>query len=171
MDKYRKIVEKAQKTKSDEKILNSSIEHARILIDKILGDAKSNIKILSDNFDDTFYRDMQKTFQSVLESNSLQTLEIITKTDTTSTVLETLKAKYGKKIVHKTLDYNTFPSSYKDHEKINYIVTDNNSYRFEFSDAYLAEGRVDAVACFNDKDNATKLIANFNTLFQASSLQ
>ena len=51
------------------------------------------------------------------------------------------------------------------YEKIvNYIVNDNNAYRYEYSDKDLEYGSVSAIANFNNKKESDYLIKIFNKI-------
>jgi len=57
-----------------------------------------------------------------------------------------------------------FPIDKDSNEKVNYIVNDNNAYRYEYSDKDLEYGSVSAIANFNNKKESDYLIKIFNKI-------
>ena len=165
MENYEKIIEEARKQKLDKRFGNTSIEHARILFKEIFLDANNSIKILSDKFNSYFYSKLKNEIKHFLKKDNNNVIEIIT-TEKNS-FLDKLKTLFPKQIKIYLIDYKQFPIDKETKERINFIISDNNSYRYEYSDKDLENGIVKAIANFNSKQDTLILNKIFEELKKA----
>ena len=165
MKQYEEIVQNARKSKLDERFANSSIEHARILTNEILLDTNHNVKILSDSFNEYFYSKLLNPIENYLNRDKRNKFEVITSIDKSNNIiLNTLKESFDAQVELKFIENNKFPTDKDSKEKVNYIVNDNNAYRYEYSDKNLEYGSVNAVANFNNESESKYLISIFDKI-------
>jgi len=165
MEQYEKIVKNARKEKKDERFANSSIAHARILTSEILLDANNSVKILSDSFNEYFYSKLYIPIENYLKRDALNKFEVITsKGKENNSVLSELKQRFQDQVKLIFIKDDKFPIDKDSNEKVNYIVNDNNAYRYEYSDKDLEYGSVSAIANFNNKKESDYLIKIFNKI-------
>jgi|GEM_PF-2191976 len=168
MKSYEKDVIKARETKEDFRFANSIIDHARILIQNIIIDANHEVKILSDNFNEYFYAQLEIKIEEFLNKNTNQKLKIITSLEqkANNQVIIRLEKSFPNKVEVKYIDKKDFPKDDSSKETANYIVNDNCSFRYEYSDKDISSGVVNAIANFNNKEDSDLLIVNFDSIFE-----
>jgi len=167
MDNYKKIVRESRKAKINKRFGNTSIEHAKILTSEILLDAKHCVKILSDNFNNYFYSKLLPNIKTFLKDKK-NCIEIIIgkNKDKKNGLIDSLEKEFPEQIKVYFLDYNDFPIDNDTKERINFIVNDNNSYRYEYSDKEVDYGIVKAIANFNNQEENEILNNVFESLKQ-----
>ncbi|WP_434637390.1 hypothetical protein MLC35_01025 [Sulfurimonas sp. NW7] len=164
MKEYKRYVEEAREKKEDFRFANSSTDHAKILIENIILDANRNIKILTDSFNEFFYNQLKENFINFLKKDANNKLEIILSSKEKNSLLDELKSKFLDQVSVILIDKEKLPKDKETEEIVNYIVNDNNAFRYEYSDKDLEYGVVEAVANFNNKSDADSLISNFEQI-------
>jgi hypothetical protein len=164
MKKYEDYVKEAVEKKLDERFANSSLEHAKVLIKYIFLDAKHSVKILTDSFNEYFYSSLLEHIENFLNKNSNNKLEIIVKKYENNSILEYLENRFKGQVKIVQKNENELPKDKDTGEIANYIVNDNNAYRYEYSDKDLKYGIVEAIANFNNKEEADILLNNFEQI-------
>lgn len=169
MEKNEKIFEEARKKKINKRFTNSSIEYLKSLTKEIILSANHYIKILSTNFNNYFYSKLEKDIKNFLQKNKNNYIEIIT-SKTKNGLINELKKEFPKQIKVYYLEYNDFPIDNDTKEKINFIINDNDAYRYEYNDN-MDYKITKSIANFNNKEE-TKLLNNtFQKLKQIAKKQ
>lgn len=164
MRNYLKDIQEAVKNKIDKRFPNSSVEHARLLVKEIINDSNNKVYSLSSTFHQDFYKSIETEIINFLKKPNSE-FNLIISSDENGLVSE-LKEQYPNFHVKKVAK-SKLPKDNETKEYINYIVNDNNSFRYEYSEKNLDVGIVEAIANFNSPSEAKALINNFNSL-QAS---
>jgi len=164
MQTYIEAVREAVKNKIDKRFANSSVQHAEVLIKAVIDDAKESIYILTTNFYAGFFNAIKKTLIQFLEKDKSKIYIITKENNNNMKEIEDLLKEYKNNLQVKFIKDNEFPKNNETKENVNYIVNDNNSYRLEYSDKYLNQGIVEAIANFNNKSESNTLIAHFKKL-------
>jgi len=68
----------------------------------------------------------------------------------------------------KFISEDKFPTDNDTSERVNYIVNDNNAFRYEYSDKNIRHGVVNAFANFNHEKDSKILNDVFEEIKQAS---
>ncbi len=170
MQQYEKDVIYARENKLDKRFANSIIEHARILTKEIILDANSTIRILSDSFNEYFYSDLKNEIEQFLKKNNSKIELIVAKSDKTNQLIKYFREKFPEKFIVKFIEHNYFPKDKETEEYVNYIVNDNNAFRYEYSDKELNNGYVNAIANFNNKNDSEQLNNFFDKIKNYKSM-
>ena len=157
MEEYKKDVVYARKNKIDKRFANSIIEHARILTKEIILDAKSNIKILSDSFNEYFYSSLKKEIEDFLSKDNTSIHVIVAKGHEENKLLKYFQNKFPSKFKINFIEHDKFPKDNDTKEYVNYIVNDNKAFRYEYSDKEIHNGHVNAIANFNNEKDSNFL--------------
>jgi len=164
MKKYEDYVKEAVEKKLNERFANSSLEHAEILVKYIFLDAKHNVKILTDSFNEYFYSLVLEHIKNYLKKDNKNSLEIIVKEYKNNSILDFLQANFSKQVHIIKKNKDELPKDKDTGEIANYIFNDNNAYRYEYSDKDLQYGIVEAIANFNNKEEVNILLHNFEKI-------
>ena len=68
----------------------------------------------------------------------------------------------------KFISEDKFPTDNDTKERVNYIVNDNNAFRYEYSDKNIQHGVVNAIANFNHAQDSKILSDMFEKIKQVS---
>lgn len=161
MKDYIKDIQNAVKNKIDKRFPNSSVEHARLLVKEIINHSNKKVYSLSSNFHQDFYLSIEDEIVNFLKKPDTEFNLIIT-TDENNLVTKLKEAYPNFKV--KKIPRSSMPKDSNTNEYINYIVNDNDAFRYEYSEKNIDVGVVEAVANFNSHDEAEILIGNFNHL-------
>jgi hypothetical protein len=161
MQDYIRDVKNAAKNNINKRFPNSSLEHARQLVKEIINHSDKKIYSLSSNFHQDFYKSVEDEIVNFLQKPDSE-FNLIISNNENSLVTE-LKEKY-KNFKVKQVERNKLPKNDTTDEHINYIVNDNNAFRYEYSEKNIDVGIVEAIANFNSPEEADILINNFNSI-------
>jgi DNA-binding LacI/PurR family transcriptional regulator len=173
MENYKKAIEEARKEKINKRFGNTSIEHAKILTNEILLDAKHTVKILSDNFNNYFYSKIIENIKNFLKKDKKNVIEIITNKNEkkSNKLIKNLKEEFPTQIKVYYIDNKNFPIDSETGERVNFIINDNNAYRYEYSDAEIDNGIVKAIANFNNSEENQILNEIFEKIKKRENIQ
>ena len=173
---YGKAVEQAREKKIDKRFPNSVVDHALILIKNIIIDANHEVKVLSDSFNEGFYSQLENDFVNFLNKAPKNRLKIISSTNLdNSNIINNIinklnySADSNEKVMIKLVPIEQFPKDNSTDETVNFVVNDNNAFRYEYSDKDLSDGIVSAIANFNNKKDSDLLNKHFDTMFKKVS--
>ena len=161
MHDYLKDIQEAVKNKTNKRFPNSSVEHARLLVKEIINDSNEKVYSLSSTFHKDFYASIETEIINFLKKPNSE-FNLIISSDENGLVSK-LKKEYPNFHV-KQVAKSKLPKHNETKEYINYIVNDNNSFRYEYSENNIDVGVVEAIANFNSPSEAEALISNFNSL-------
>ena len=169
MNQYEKDVINARKNKLDQRFANSIIEHARILTKEIIIDADKKVSILSDSFNEFFYSKIEDNINNFLKKDSNNIFELIViDIQKNNNLIKKFQKDFPKQFKVKFISEDKFPTDNDTHERVNYIVNDNNAFRYEYSDKNIQHGVVNAIANFNHPKDTKILSDMFIKIQQAS---
>jgi len=164
MQTYIEAVREAVEKKLDKRFANSSVQHAEVLIKAVIDDAKESIYILTTDFYAGFFNAIKKTLIQFLKKDKSKIYIITSRSNKNMKEIEELLKEHENKLEVKFIKDNEFPKNNETKENVNYVVNDNNSYRLEYSDKYLNQGIVEAIANFNNNSESNTLIKHFKQL-------
>jgi len=163
MEQYAKDVIYARINKLDQRFTNSIIEHAKILTREIILDAKQEIRVLSDSFNEFFYSKLEDDIINFLQKNESNTFElIVSNKQKENHLIKKFQQNFPSQFKVKFIEEDKFPTDDDTKERVNYIVNDNNAFRYEYSDKNIQHGVVNAIANFNHEQD-TKIL---NDMFE-----
>lgn len=152
MEQYEKDVINARKNKLDQRFANSIIDHAKILTREIILDANKKICILSDSFNEFFYSKLEDEIINFLQKDKSNVFElIVSDKQKENNLIQELQEKFPNQFMVQFIKEEIFPTDDETHERANYIVNDNDAFRYEYSDKNIQHGIVSAIANFNHK--------------------
>jgi len=163
MKNYLNAVKESANKHINKRFANSSLEHAKLLIEELIKHADSEVCMITDNFYDNFYSSLKPTLINFLEKENT-TLKVIV-ANNNSNVLNDLIGKYPDKVKKKNIELSDLPKDKSSNESINYLINDTNGFRYEYSDKNLNNGIVEAIANFNSQEERDRLKNHFNTMF------
>jgi hypothetical protein len=161
MQDYIQDVKNAANNNIDKRFPNSSIEHARQLVKEIINHSDKKIYSLSSNFHQDFYKSIESEIVNFLQKPDSEFNLIISNNE--NGLVTELKEKYTNFKV-KQVERNKLPKNDITDEYINYIVNDNNAFRYEYSEKNIDVGIVEAIANFNSPKESDILISNFHSI-------
>lgn len=169
MERYRRYIQRLREEQSEELFMNSSSEHAVIVLSELLKSAKKEVLIVSQNLsrtitDDDRYREaitnfLKKggiCFKAILLEYNKEALE-------NAPIYEILKShkQEGK-------DIELYQSDVKltsEGKQINFCVVDERAYRFE-----IDVNKREAIGTFNRPERARELVRHFNSIIEKSAI-
>lgn len=170
-------IEKMYKTQVDEaaaknlnKVFsNSSLEHAYFLTQKLFHSADSNIKIVTRKFNSAFYEQLMPDLLSFLEKKETNYIHIAIMERHENGILKKLIKAFPEQVILHWLDekQSSALTNKEQHVYINFLVNDQNGFRYEYQDENMEDGIVSAFANFNDPTSANVLDNFFDTLVAA----
>lgn len=169
MEQYEKDVINARENKLDQRFANSIIEHARILTKEIIFDANKKVSVLSDSFNEFFYSKLEENIINFFKQDKENIFELVVsdKQKENNLILKFQK-DFSTQFKVKFISEEKFPTDNDTSERVNYIVNDNNSFRYEYSDKNIQHGVVNAIANFNHEEDSKILIDMFEKIKQIS---
>lgn len=169
MQQYEKDVINARKNKLDQRFANSIIEHAEILTREIILDAKQNIRMLSDSFNEFFYSKIKNEIVNFLQKDKSNIFElIVADKQKENSLIKDFQENFPNQFKVKFVNEDKFPTDDDTKERVNYIVNDNNAFRYEYSDKNIQHGVVSAIANFNHEKDTKILNEMFEQLKQVA---
>ena len=169
MQQYEKDVINARKNKLDQRFANSIIEHAEILTREIILDAKQNIRMLSDSFNEFFYSKIKDEIVNFLQKDKSNIFElIVADKQKENSLIKDFQENFPNQFKVKFVNEDKFPTDDDTKERVNYIVNDNNAFRYEYSDKNIQHGVVSAIANFNHEKDTKILNEMFEQLKQVA---
>ena len=169
MQQYEKDVINARKNKLDQRFANSIIEHAEILTREIILDAKQNIRVLSDSFNEFFYSKIKNEIVNFLQKDKSNIFElIVADKQKENSLIKDFQENFPNQFKVKFVNEDKFPTDDDTKERVNYIVNDNNAFRYEYSDKNIQHGVVSAIANFNHEKDTKILNEMFEQLKQVA---
>ena len=169
MEQYERDVIYARENKLDQRFANSIIEHARILTKEIILDANKKVSILSDSFNEFFYSKLEENISNFLQKDSTNIFElIVSDKQKENSLIQKLQKEFPNQFKVKFIAEDKFPTDNDTQERVNYIVNDNNAFRYEYSDKNIQHGVVNAIANFNHEKDSKILNDMFEQIKQAS---
>jgi len=165
MKQYEKDVINARKNKLDQRFSNSIIEHAKILTREIILDAKKEVRVLSDSFNEFFYSKLEDEIINFLQKSDTNTFELIVSSNQKeNSLIKKFQQKFPNQFKVKFIEEKNFPIDNDTGERVNYVVNDNNAFRYEYSDKNIQHGVVSAIANFNNEKDAQILNKMFEQI-------
>ena len=161
---YAQEVHNAAKNKTNKRFPNSTIRHAKILIKEIINQAKNEIYLLSSNFNEEFYRTLEDQIKNFFNRTPDSKFFLIITSQGANSFLNELKNNYDDRFIITHIDEKKLPVDPDTNEYVNYIVNDQNAFRYEYSDKDVDIGVVEAIANFNSKKESKELIEYFKSL-------
>lgn len=167
-NEYRKLVEDADKFNQDFFIDNSTIEHAKFLILKLINRAKTFIRIFTDNLSEVYYSNhiILETLKEKLNKNI--EVEIITRNKTESKEFMELQKQYKNNLKLYTLKDKTDMENH-------FLLVDDASFRIESphskKDIAISDFKVDAKVNFYNEEVGGLLRGLFEDLKSQSTPQ
>jgi hypothetical protein len=169
MEQYEKDVINARKNKLNQRFANSLIEHAKILTKEIILDANKKVSILSDSFNEFFYSKLEENIVNFLKKDNENIIElIVSDKQKQNKLIKELQTKFPTQFKVRFISEDKFPTDNDTKEKVNYIVNDNNAFRYEYSDKNIQHGVVNAIANFNHSQDSKILTDMFEKIKQVS---
>ena len=169
MQQYEQDVINARKNKLDQRFANSIIEHAKILTREIILDAKKEVRVLSDSFNEFFYSKLEDDIINFLQKNKSNTFELIVSTkQKENSLIKKFQQNFPNQFRVKFIEEEKFPTDDETKERVNYIVNDNNAFRYEYSDKIIQHGVVSAIANFNHSIDTKILNEMFEQIKQVA---
>jgi len=169
MKQYEKDVINARKNKLDQRFANSIIEHAKILTREIILDAQKEVRMLSDSFNEFFYSKLEDEIINFLQKSEANSFElIVSKKQKENSLIKIFQQKFPNQFKVKFIAEEKFPTDDETKERVNYIVNDNNAFRYEYSDKNIQHGVVSAIANFNHEKDAKILNEMFEQIKQVA---
>jgi len=162
MDNYTKSVKNASKNHINKRFANSSIIHAITLIDELIEHANKEVDILSPKFFTNFHKRLLLPIKKFLNRDNTN-LKLITSEN--SNYIDELKQEYKDNFQYKILPLEQFPTDKQTDERVSFIVTDRDGFRYEYSIQDINIGVVRAIANFNSHEEAKYLKERFDELF------
>lgn len=164
---YERDVKEASRKNLDKRFPNSSIAHAKLLIQEIINNADKEIWLLSSNFNLSFYTSIKEDIEKFL-ADKTHTLNIIVASNENSLLKELIK-KFPGQLKIKQVNKEQLPKDTDSEEYVNYIVNDTNAYRYEYSEKGIDQGNVEAIANFNNPEEASYLKKNFQSILNTAA--
>lgn len=163
-DEFQRYVTKVADAKNGEAVLNSSAEHARIVLETMLGRAREEVLLYTGGLDSFGYGSQQSLKSTVhfLKENPHGLLTILT--DIPSRADHTWHETLKNEGVADRVQLRHLPSDAKGGSSAHFLVTDGTSYRFEPD---LKDGRT-GIAEFGNKDRAQVMKLAFGALLARS---
>ena len=169
MEQYEKDVINARENKLDQRFANSIIEHARILTKEIIFDANKKVSILSDSFNEFFYSKLEEDIENFLKKDNENIFElIVSNQQKENKLIQRFQKDFPTQFQVKFISEDKFPTDNDTKERVNYIVNDNNAFRYEYSDKNIQHGVVNAIANFNHAQDSKILSDMFEKIKQVS---
>lgn len=154
---YRETVEKLAANATNQRITNSGPEHAEIVLESMLRNAKSVVRLYSGSLRDVYKRqsliEAAQGFLSSPDSNLKILLEKETEQDGQAFLAALPKGRVAIKIAKKKVSPNHFS------------VADDRAYRIELDDS-----AVQALVNFNEPDIAVVLSNMFDQAFDQAEV-
>ncbi|MEK6932567.1 MAG: hypothetical protein AABW56_02110 [Nanoarchaeota archaeon] len=164
--RYRDLVEKADKENQDFFINNSTMEHAKYLTFLLLKRARKSIKIFSNNFSELYYNNhiIKEVLKNKLDEG--KELNVVFEENGTSNEMKELLKNYKKQVKLSILKEK---SPIDNH----FLLIDNTSFRIEYphtkkdtkEDTFNVFGKVN----FNNKELGNHINSIFNDLSKISN--
>jgi len=155
MEQYEKDVVYAREHNIDQRFSNSIIEHAIILTKEIIIDANKKVSVLSDSFNEFFYFKLEDNIIKFLRKSKSNIFELIViDKQKNNNLINKLKKEFPNQFKVKYISEDKFPIDNDTSKRVNYIVNDNNAFRYEYNDKYIQNGVVNAVVNFNHKEDS-----------------
>jgi hypothetical protein len=120
--------------------------------------------MLSNTFHNGFYSALKPVIKAFLDKDGTK-FKLLT-SDENSKILQELKDEYPDKFITKIVPLKQFPIDKDSEEEVNFLINDQNGFRYEYSDKNINNGLVEAVANFNSSSEVDYLREHFNTLFE-----
>jgi len=153
---YEKLIRELSRENTNRVIENSNPEHARVVISEILNRAINEVNIVTDRFDERFYRELEPRLLLFFEEG--KKMRILTYSAERNSLLLRLKRLYPNQI-----EIRTIPDSIKEklfihderNEKegsyINFIIDDTSGVRYEVFEN-IGEDATLALVNFGDQE-------------------
>lgn len=160
MDEYREKVERLAREHSGEPVYNSSIEHAAIIIEKLIKHAKSDVCIVTQRLNGHVFGRREVVDESAaFLSDASHKFRILMEDDRSS-------LSEGHPLIQEGLQHSGFEIRRIDPEVTNKIdfhftLADSDSYRFEPD-----KNKWEAVGVFGDDKGAKRLRQIFDKIWE-----
>lgn len=164
MENYINSVRDSAKNHISKRYANSSLEHARLLTEELINYSEKEVNMLSNTFHNGFYSALKPVIKAFLDKDGTK-FKLLT-SDENSKILQELKDEYPDKFITKIVPLKQFPIDKDSEEEVNFLINDQNGFRYEYSDKNINNGLVEAVANFNSSSEVDYLREHFNTLFE-----
>lgn len=164
MKQFKKDFKFARENKLDKRFANSIIDNSIILTKEIIFDSNKHIKILSTSFNEYFYSNLKEDIEIFLAKDEALIELIVAKKSENNQLIKYFSEKFTNKFVVKFIEHSNFPKDNDTKEYVNYIVNDNNAFRYEFSTKKIHSGYINAIANFNNAKDSEQLNIYFDKL-------
>jgi hypothetical protein len=149
------------KNKIDLRFINSNIEDSIAITQEIIIDAKTRVSVLSDSFNEFFYSKLEESiiyFLNKSEENRFELVVLDTIND--NELIQKFRNDFSIQFQVKCISEYAFPIDNDTQNRVNYIVNDNNAFRYEYG--------TKSISNFNNEQDAKVLVETFNHIWQDS---
>lgn len=162
LDDYRTRVRKAATHRDGEPFVNTSLDHAAIVVEHIFPDAVRRVDILSKNLNPEVYGRKEVTRQAIrfLDDPNREIRVLLEEDDQQARANNPFLSECGQ---FDNLRLHFVPTSVQKRYDFHFLVTDRDSYRFEPD-----KTNAGAVVAFGNPQNASHLSDIFNTIWKLS---
>lgn len=161
MTEYEKIIKKAAENRSTSSIPNSTIEHAKISMSYLIRHADSHVYILSKFFPSSFWAKLGEELRLFIQGGGKVDVLTVEPVNDDNEIVRYLSSSFPSSFTISTLPQRgseEFP---------NFLVTDNDSFRYEVSDKDFEKSMVTGIINFNNSATAKNLVRYFKELVTA----
>ena len=162
-DDYRTRVRKAATHRDGEPFVNTSLDHAAIVVEHMFPDAGWRVDILSKNLNPEVYGRKAVIRQATrfLDNPNREIRVLLEEDDQKTRANNPFLSECGR---FKNLRLGSVPKSVQKRYDFHFLVTDRDSYRFEPD-----KTNAGAVVAFGNPRNAAHLADIFNTIWELSA--
>ena len=163
LDDYRTRVRKAATHRDGEPFVNTSVDHAAIVVEYMFPDAVRRVDILSKNLNPEVYGRKAVTRQATryLDDPNREIRVLLEEDDQQARADNPFLSECGG---FENLRLDIVPKSIQERYDFHFLVTDGDSYRFEPDKTDAG-----AVVAFGNPRNAAHLADIFNTIWELSA--
>ena len=162
LDDYRTQVRKAATQRDGEPFVNTSLDHATIVVQYLFPDALRRVDILSRNLNPTVYghKDVIRQATRFLDAPNREIRVLLEEDDPQARVNNPFLSQCGQL---GNLKLHFVPPTVQKRFGFHFLVTDRDSYRFEPDKANSG-----AIVAFGNPQHASHLSDIFNSIWELS---
>lgn len=163
---YEEKVKELAEKKINELLPNSTLEHASIGIKYLIKNAESKIKIVSNEFFEEFWAEMQPFLSNFLDKETSSLDVVILEEYKKEGILTKLKDAFPERVKIYSFKNKDIKSKIS-----NFVTVDQMGYRIELSDEQKKDKVVKGIINFGDKSGTDSLNNLFQTIIDKSQLE
>ena len=168
IDGYEAMVDKLAKENSQEFIDNSSMEHAAILIQKMIENAKKSIDIFSGAFNKNIYERVALINAAKKFISNGGKLMVIVQNNNfdprSHKFFNAMIQDCASQVANEQIKLFSLPEKMSEKLNAHFLIKDNIGFRYEAN-----KEKHEAIACFNDLEVAQSLINLFDALIERAT--